>query len=57
MRASWIFTSNDVLVNIGVIMAGILVFVTGSNIPDLVVGAGIFLLVGSGAFRILRLAA
>lgn len=57
MKASWIFTSNDVLVNIGVVVAGILVFMTGSNIPDLVVGAGIFLLVGSGAFRILRLAA
>jgi Co/Zn/Cd efflux system component len=57
MRASWIFTSNDVLVNIGVIVAGILVFLTGSNVPDLLIGAGVFFLVGSGAFRILRLAA
>lgn len=57
MKASWIFTSNDVLVNIGVIVAGVLVFATGSNIPDLVVGAAIFLVVGSGAFRILKLAA
>lgn len=56
MKASWIFTSNDVIVNIGVIVAGVLVFVTGSNIPDLLVGAGIFILVATGAFRILKLA-
>ena len=55
MKASWIFTTNDVLVNIGVIVAGILVFVTGSKIPDLVVGAVVFCLVAYGAFRILKL--
>lgn len=55
MQASWIFTSNDVLVNISVIVAGILVFFTGSNIPDLLVGAAVFCLVGYGAFRILNL--
>jgi Co/Zn/Cd efflux system component len=55
MKASWIFTSNDVLVNIGVIAAGILVFVTGSKLPDLLVGAAVFCLVGVGAFRILNL--
>jgi Co/Zn/Cd efflux system component len=55
IRASQIFTSNDVLVNIGVIIAGVLVFVTSSNIPDLVVGAAVFCLVASGAFRILQL--
>jgi Co/Zn/Cd efflux system component len=57
MKASWIFTTNDVLVNIGVIVAGVLVFVTSSKIPDLVVGAVVFCLVASGAFRILRLSA
>ena len=56
IKASQIFTSNDVLVNIGVIVAGALVFVTGSNVPDLVVGAIVFGLVASGAFRILQLA-
>lgn len=56
MKASWIFTSNDVIVNIGVMVAGILVSVTGSNLPDLLVGAGIFVLVATGAFRILKLA-
>ena len=55
IRASQIFTSNDVLVNIGVIIAGILVYFTGSKVPDLVVGAVVFCLVGYGAFRILKL--
>lgn len=56
MKASWIFTTNDVLVNLGVIAAGVLVFVTGSRIPDLVVGGVVFCLVAYGAFRILKLA-
>jgi Co/Zn/Cd efflux system component len=55
IKASQIFTSNDVLVNIGVTAAGILVFFTGSNIPDLVIGAIVFCIVGSGAYRILNL--
>lgn len=55
MRASVIFTSNDVLVNIGVIAAGVLVTLTGSSFPDLIIGAAVFLLVTRGAVRILRL--
>ncbi|EFO80224.1 cobalt-zinc-cadmium resistance protein [Oscillochloris trichoides DG-6] len=56
MKASWIFTSNDVLVNIGVIIAGVLVFLTGSHLPDLVIGSVVFAMVCYGAFRILRMA-
>lgn len=55
IKASWIFTTNDVLVNIGVMIAGVLVFLTGSKLPDLVVGAAVFCLVGYGAYRILKL--
>lgn len=55
IQASQIFTSNDVLVNIGVIVAGVLVYFTGSKAPDLAVGAVVFCLVGYGAFRILKL--
>lgn len=55
MQASMIFTSMDVIVNIGVIVAGAFVFLTGSNIPDLVVGTVVFVLVARGAYRILRL--
>jgi Co/Zn/Cd efflux system component len=56
MRASMIFTSNDVIANIGVILAGALVYITASKLPDLAVGVVIFLLVARGAVRILRLA-
>lgn len=57
MRASWIFSTNDVLANLGVLTAGALVAWSGSHVPDLVVGALISLLVLNGARRILRLKA
>ncbi|MEQ8455024.1 MAG: cation transporter [Sandaracinaceae bacterium] len=55
MRASWIFTTSDALANLGVIVAGGLVAWTASPWPDLVVGAGIALVVLWSAFRILKL--
>lgn len=57
MRASWIFTTNDVVANLGVIVAAGLVRVLNSNVPDLVVAAAIASVVLSGAIRILRLKA
>ena len=56
MRASVICTSNDVIMNAGVIAAGLLVFATASRLPDLLIGTVVFILVGRGAFRILKLA-
>lgn len=56
LQASMIFTSNDIIINFGVIMAGVLVMSLGSNLPDLVVGAIVFLVVVRGALRILTLA-
>ncbi|MDI6746366.1 MAG: cation transporter, partial [Rhodocyclaceae bacterium] len=50
-------STNDVLANLGVILAGALVAWTGSNIPDLVIGLLIALLVLNGARRILQLRA
>jgi Co/Zn/Cd efflux system component len=55
MKASWIFTSNDVIVNLGVIIAGILVYYTSSNKPDLIIGSIVFILVARGAYRIYNL--
>lgn len=55
MQASWIFTANDVLVNIGVIIAGILVYATNSKFPDLIMGVITFGIVARGAYRILKL--
>lgn len=56
MKASMIFTSNDVIINIGVIVAGLLVNWLSSNKPDLIIGTIVFILVLQGAFRILKLA-
>lgn len=55
MRASMIFTSNDVIINIGVIIAGTLVLLLNSGIPDLFIGSIVFILVINGAIRILKL--
>ena len=55
MQASMIFTSNDVIINAGVIVAGLLVLWSNSRIPDLVVGAIVFIIVIQGAIRILKL--
>lgn len=38
VRASWIFSRSDVIANAGIIAAGLLVAVTGSRWPDLIVG-------------------
>ncbi len=57
MKASWIFSANDVLANIGVIAAGALVAWTGSSYPDLVIGTVVGLIVLNGARRILALKA
>lgn len=55
MRASWIFSTNDVIANLGVILAGLLVTWTHSHLPDLLVGAAIAIVVLIGAVRILKL--
>src|SRR5690606_21131378 len=55
MQASMIFTSNDIIVNAGVIAAGILVLMLASPLPDLIIGVVIFTMVLRGAVRILKL--
>lgn len=55
MQASMIFTSNDVIVNLGVIVAGVLVYLTNSKYPDLIIGTIVFFIVARGAFKILKL--
>jgi len=55
MKATMIFTSNDIIINTGVILAGILVLLTQSKYPDLIIGSIVFLIVVRGALRILKL--
>lgn len=54
MRASWIFSKNDVIANVGVIFAGVLVAATGSRMPDLVIGLVVALVVFRGGLHILK---
>ncbi|MGO4894666.1 cation transporter [Flavobacterium sp. W21_SRS_FM6] len=54
MRASWIFSANDVIANMGVIIAGILVVWLDSRIPDIVIGCIVSIVVLRGAWMILK---
>ncbi|GAC19497.1 cation diffusion facilitator family transporter [Paraglaciecola arctica] len=54
MRASWIFSANDVIANVGVIFGGALVFWSGQRWPDMVIGLIISIIVFKGALRILK---
>lgn len=55
MKASMIFTSNDVIINSGVILAGVLVLLTQSRYPDLMIGGIVFIVVVRGAIRMVKL--
>jgi len=54
MRASWIFSKNDVIANLGIILGGGLVFLLDTRIPDILIGIGISVLVINGGIRIVR---
>lgn len=56
IQASIIFSSNDVIINAGVIIAGLLVWQLNTVLPDLIIGTIVFLVVIRGAIRILKLA-
>lgn len=55
IKASLIFTTNDVIANIGVIVAGVLVYITNSKYPDLIIGSIVFLIVFKGAINVFNL--
>ena len=57
MRASYIFSQNDVIVNVGVVLGGVLVWALNSRLPDLVIGAVVSFAVLRGGIRIVREAA
>lgn len=54
MRASWIFSTNDVIANIGTIFSGGLVMYLDNRLPDLIIGAIISVVVLRGGVQILR---
>lgn len=53
MRASWIFSKNDVIANTGVIIGGVLVWLLDTRWPDLVIGGLIALVILNGARHII----
>ena len=52
MRASWIFSANDVIANMGVIIGGLLVWWLNSRWPDIIIGVVISLVILRGAWHI-----
>jgi len=54
MRASWIFSKNDVIANLGVISGGLLVAYTDSSYPDLFIGLAIAAIVIRGGVHIIK---
>lgn len=57
MRASWIFSKNDVIANLGIIVGGCLVYLFDSRYPDLIIGLAISVLVIRGGIHIIKDAA
>ena len=53
LRAAWTFSINDLIANLGVLIAGILVASLGRAWPDLVVGLAIALVAAKGGIEIL----
>lgn len=54
MRASWIFSKNDVIANLGIIISGVIVYFTQQAIADLIIGLVIAIVVIRGGFAILK---
>ena len=52
-RASYIFSANDVIANVGVMISGTLVLSTGSQVPDLAIGILIAIVVLRGGIKIM----
>ncbi len=53
-KASWIFTTNDMIVNAGIVLSGAFVMLLRSPIPDLLIGLVVAGIVVKGGWEILR---
>ena len=54
MRASWIFSKNDVIANLGIIISGGFVYLLDSRFPDLIIGMIISIIVIRGGIHIIK---
>lgn len=54
MKASMVFTSNDMLVNLGIVLSGVAVMVFNSPLPDLIISLLVVIVVLQGGWEILK---
>lgn len=54
LKASWIFTTNDMLANVGIVLSGIAVMLFASPLPDLIIGLLVGVIVLRGGWVILQ---
>jgi Co/Zn/Cd efflux system component len=54
LKASWIFTTNDMLANLGIVASGIAVMIFKSPLPDLLIGLVVVGIVIWGGWEILQ---
>jgi Co/Zn/Cd efflux system component len=54
MKASWIFTGNDMIANAGIVLSGILVMLLHNPIPDLIIGLIVVLIGAKGGWEIIE---
>jgi cation diffusion facilitator family transporter len=54
MRASWIFSKNDVIANLGVVIGGLLVYLLHNRWPDILIGMAIAVVVIRGGLQIIK---
>lgn len=53
LKASWIFTTNDMIANLGIVVSGVAVMLLGSPLPDLLIGLVVTVIVARGGWQIL----
>ena len=53
LKASWIFTTNDMLANLGIVASGVAVMIFKSPLPDLLIGLAVVGIVIKGGWEIL----
>jgi len=54
MRSAWICSRNDVIGNAGVLVAAVLVWLTSSPVPDIVIGLLVASVFGRSAVQVIR---
>lgn len=54
LKASWVFTTNDMVANLGIVVSGVAVMVFKSPLPDLLIGLAVVGIVCKGGWEILE---